>query len=148
MVNFVPWEALFFKGMTESPIENGQIWRDQTEGVILFTITNGPLHCIQGSLFHGITDDSAVIQLNECVGDGQRQDGLLSHFLHVNQTLAVGTATQSVEMDYTFRTRALPHAGNAFQNEICSRDRACLIETTDINSPCKRNPERFSAEDS
>lgn len=80
--------------------------------MVSLTITNGPLHCIQGSLLHGVTHDGAVIEFYQCVGGGQRQDGLLSYFLNVNQNLAVRTVIQLVAIEVTRseheRTQRLP----------------------------------------
>ena len=84
MINLMPWGASFFRGVTKSPMEVGdQVGRNRGQ-VCLFTIANGPLHGIQGCLLHRITNDSAVVELDECMGSSQCQDGLPSHLLDVN----------------------------------------------------------------
>lgn len=121
--------------------------RKEDRGTVLFTITNGPLHCVQGSLLHGVTNDSAVVEFNECVGDGQRQGSLLSHFLHANQNLAVRTVARLIGMRQYIQNTGVPYAGNPLQNKMSGRDRARLIKTADIDPPCERDPERFRAKD-
>ena len=94
MINLVPWGASCFEGVTESPTKHGLALGRPGSGVLLFTVAKSPLHSIQGSLLHGITDDNAIVKLDKPMGGGQCQDGPPSHLLHVNQDFAIGTIAQ------------------------------------------------------
>jgi len=95
MINLVPWGASCFEGVTEPATKHELALGERgVSGVFLFTIAESPLHGIQCSLLHGIADDNAIVELDECMGGGQCQDGPPSHLLHVNQDFAIGTISQ------------------------------------------------------
>ena len=146
MISLVPWGASCFEGVTESPTRRGLVLGGPGSCVLLFTIAKSPIHGIQGSLLHGIADDNAIIKLDERMGGGQCEDGPPSHLLHVNQNFAIGTIALLATIKYHVHDAIIPNASNPLQNKVCGCDRACLIETANVNSSRERDAERFRAE--
>ena len=81
------------------------------------------------------------------MGGSQCQDSFPSHLLHIDQGLAIGTTTRLATRKKHVHDTTVPDASHSLQNKVCGCDRACLIETANVDSSRGWNTERFRAED-
>lgn len=96
----------------------------------LVTLVEFPLQGIEGSPFHGVTDDLAFLEEDQRVGGSERELGL---------PWAVDDGDELLEI-------ALVDTGDTFDDEIFTGDRPGLVETADVDLSSEGNTERLGTE--
>jgi hypothetical protein len=81
------------------------------------------------------------------MGSSKCQSGVLASVLDVDQFSRVRRAVKESENRRVYIIVNSLHSGDSFHNKIFACDGTRLVETADVNSTCKGDPERLRAED-